>query len=152
MADPMLIAQNAQAQCHLLPGLANRHGLITGATGTGKTVTLQTLAESFSRMGVPVFMADVKGDLTGVSQAGKIGDKLAAVLKDRGLGLPEPLACPTTITTRENTQEMADDLFEAVTSGKVKIHIEQTFPLANIQGAHSALEARKTTGCTIITL
>jgi NADPH2:quinone reductase len=56
------------------------------------------------------------------------------------------------ITTRENTQEMADDLFEAVTSGKVKIHIEQTFPLANIQGAHTALEARKTTGCTIITL
>jgi uncharacterized protein len=97
MADPMLIAQNAQAQCHLLPSLANRHGLITGATGTGKTVTLQTLAESFSRIGVPVFMADVKGDLTGVSQAGKIGDKLAAVLKDRGLSLPEPLACPTTL-------------------------------------------------------
>ncbi|WP_090046225.1 helicase HerA-like C-terminal domain-containing protein [Limnohabitans sp. 2KL-27] len=97
MADPMLIAQNDQAQCHLLPGLANRHGLITGATGTGKTVTLQTLAENFSRMGVPVFMADVKGDLTGVSQAGKIGDKLAAVLKDRGLALPESLACPTTV-------------------------------------------------------
>ena len=97
MAEPMLIAQNAQAQCHLLPGLANRHGLITGATGTGKTVTLQTLAESFSRMGVPVFMADVKGDLTGVSQVGKIGEKLAAVLKDRGLSLPEPLACPTTL-------------------------------------------------------
>jgi DNA helicase HerA-like ATPase len=97
MADPMLIAQNAQTQCHLLPGLANRHGLITGATGTGKTVTLQTLAESFSRMGVPVFMADVKGDLTGVSQAGKIGEKLAAVLQDRGLALPEPLACPTTL-------------------------------------------------------
>ncbi len=97
MADPMLIAQNAQAQCHLLPSLANRHGLITGATGTGKTVTLQTLAESFSRIGVPVFMADVKGDLTGVSQTGKIGEKLAAVLKDRGLALPEPLACPTTV-------------------------------------------------------
>ena len=97
MADSMLIAQNAQAQCHLLPSLANRHGLITGATGTGKTVTLQTLAENFSRMGVPVFMADVKGDLTGVSQAGKIGDKLAAVLKDRGLSLPQPLACPTTL-------------------------------------------------------
>jgi DNA helicase HerA-like ATPase len=97
MADPMLIAQNAQAQCHLLPSLANRHGLITGATGTGKTVTLQTLAEGFSRIGVPVFMADVKGDLTGVSQAGKIGDKLAAVLQDRGLALPEPLACPTTL-------------------------------------------------------
>ena len=56
------------------------------------------------------------------------------------------------ITTRENTQAMADDLFEAVTSGKVKIHIDQTFPLAQIQEAHKALEARKTTGCTIITL
>ena len=97
MADPMLIAQNTQAQCHLLPSLANRHGLITGATGTGKTVTLQTLAENFSRLGVPVFMADVKGDLTGVSQEGKIGDKLATVLQSRGLALPEPLACPTTL-------------------------------------------------------
>jgi uncharacterized protein len=97
MAEPMLMAQNAQAQCHLLPGLANRHGLITGATGTGKTVTLQTLAESFSRLGVPVFMADVKGDLTGISQPGKIGDKLATVLKDRGIALPHPMACPTTL-------------------------------------------------------
>ena len=97
MADPMLIALNSQAQCQLLPGLANRHGLITGATGTGKTVTLQTLAESFSRLGVPVFMADVKGDLTGISQRGKIGDKLAGVIKERGMALPEPLACPTTV-------------------------------------------------------
>ncbi|WP_295523985.1 helicase HerA-like C-terminal domain-containing protein [Limnohabitans sp. Rim8] len=97
MADPMLIAQNSLAQCHLLPGLANRHGLITGATGTGKTVTLQTLAENFSRLGVPVFMADVKGDLTGISQRGKIGEKLAVVLKERGMALPEPLACPTTV-------------------------------------------------------
>jgi DNA helicase HerA-like ATPase len=97
MAEPMLIAHNTLAQCHLLPGLANRHGLITGATGTGKTVTLQTLAENFSRLGVPVFMADVKGDLTGISQPGKIGEKLAGVLKDRGIGLPEPMACPTTV-------------------------------------------------------
>jgi hypothetical protein len=97
MAEPMLIAQNAQVQCHLLPGLANRHGLITGATGTGKTVTLQTLAEQFSRSGVPVFMADVKGDLTGISQPGQIGEKLAAVLKDRGITLPDPAACPTTL-------------------------------------------------------
>jgi NADPH:quinone reductase len=56
------------------------------------------------------------------------------------------------LTTRESTQAMADDLFEVVTSGKVKIHIDQTFPLAQIQDAHKALEARKTTGCTIITL
>ena len=94
---PLTIARNAHVECHLLPGLANRHGLITGATGTGKTVTLQTLAEQFSRIGVPVFMADVKGDLTGISQPGNIGGKLAAVLKDRGITLPEPLACPTTL-------------------------------------------------------
>ena len=97
MTDPMLIARNATAQCELLPGLANRHGLITGATGTGKTVTLQTLAENFSRIGVPVFMADVKGDLTGISQSGKIGAKLAKVLAERGIATPEPLACPTTL-------------------------------------------------------
>ncbi|WP_228895723.1 helicase HerA-like C-terminal domain-containing protein [Acidovorax sp. Leaf73] len=97
MAEPLLIAKHDKIECHLLPGLANRHGLITGATGTGKTVTLQTLAENFSRIGVPVFMADVKGDLTGASQPGKIGDKLAAVLKERGLPLPAPLACPTTL-------------------------------------------------------
>ena len=97
MAEPLLIAKHDTIECHLLPGLANRHGLVTGATGTGKTVTLQTLAENFSRIGVPVFMADVKGDLTGASQPGKIGDKLAAVLKERGLPMPTPLACPTTL-------------------------------------------------------
>ena len=97
MAEPLLVAKNSQTQCELLPALANRHGLITGATGTGKTVTLQTLAESFSRIGVPVFMADVKGDLTGISQAGVMGEKLTGILKERGLGLPEPLACPSTL-------------------------------------------------------
>ena len=97
MAEPLLIAKHDTIECHLLPGLANRHGLITGATGTGKTVTLQTLAENFSRIGVPVFMADVKGDLTGASQPGEIGEKLAAVLKERGLPKPTPLACPTTL-------------------------------------------------------
>jgi DNA helicase HerA-like ATPase len=95
MAEPLLIARNARANCLLLPELANRHGLITGATGTGKTVTLQTMAEGFSRIGVPVFMADVKGDLSGISQAGQIGDKLAAVLKERGIEIPPPAACPT---------------------------------------------------------
>jgi DNA helicase HerA-like ATPase len=95
MAEPLLIAKNATTACHLLPELANRHGLITGATGTGKTVTLQTLAQAFSKIGVPVFMADVKGDLTGISQPGQIGAKLAGVLRDRGLDLPEPAACPT---------------------------------------------------------
>ncbi|WP_372524515.1 helicase HerA-like domain-containing protein [Piscinibacter sp.] len=97
MADPILIAKNGPTECLLLPALANRHGLITGATGTGKTITLQTLAENFSRLGVPVFMADVKGDLAGITQPGKIGDKLAAVLKERGLTAPPPAACPATL-------------------------------------------------------
>src|SRR5690625_1943546 len=96
MTAPILIATNAHTSCFLLPGLANRHGCITGATGTGKTVTLQLLAESFSRMGTPVFMADVKGDFSGISQAATAGPKLAQRLET--LGLPEPLwgACPVT--------------------------------------------------------
>src|ERR1700712_4987650 len=97
MAEPILIAKNDKTECFLLPALANRHGLITGATGTGKTVTLQTLAENFSRRGVPVFMADVKGDLAGISQAGKVGDKLAAILKERGLEPPPSVAWPATL-------------------------------------------------------
>src|SRR5450631_4843278 len=96
MNDPILVAQGDQP-IYLLPKMANRHGLIAGATGTGKTVTLQTLAENFSRRGVPVFMADVKGDLAGISQPGKVSDKLAAVLKERGIDLPAPIACPTTL-------------------------------------------------------
>ncbi|MDH6594505.1 DNA helicase HerA-like ATPase [Variovorax sp. TBS-050B] len=97
MADPLLIARHDTIECHLLPQLANRHGLITGATGTGKTVTLQTLAEKLSGIGVPVFMADVKGDLTGMSQKGSIGEKMAATLKERGIELPEAAACPVTL-------------------------------------------------------
>ncbi len=97
MAEPMLIAQNATTTCQLLPGLANRHGLITGATGTGKTVTLQTLAEQFSNIGVPVFMADVKGDLSGISQKGSFGEKISKVLQERGITLPASQACPTTL-------------------------------------------------------
>ena len=67
---PPLIVAKSPADLGLLPGMANRHGLIAGATGTGKTVTLQALAEAFSDIGVPVFMADVKGDLAGLAAAG----------------------------------------------------------------------------------
>ena len=97
MPDPILVAMHGDIQCLLLPALANRHGLVTGATGTGKTVTLQTLAEGFSRLGVPVFMADVKGDLSGISQVGSLPPKLAAVLQERGLPAPVPASCPTTL-------------------------------------------------------
>ena len=81
MADPILIAQSKE-QIFLLPKMANRHGLIAGATGTGKTVTLQTLAENFSARGVAVFMADVKGDLAGLSQAGGNNPKLLERAKE----------------------------------------------------------------------
>ena len=70
MPAPLLVAKNAKIDLHLLPALANRHGLITGATGTGKTVTLQAIAQQLSSIGVPVFMADVKGDLAGLAKAG----------------------------------------------------------------------------------
>ncbi len=97
MTDPILVARRGDISCQLLPALANRHGLITGATGTGKTITLQTLAEGFSQIGVPVFMADVKGDLTGVTQPGTLPPKVAAILKDRGLPEPTPVTCPSTL-------------------------------------------------------
>jgi DNA helicase HerA-like ATPase len=94
MADPLPIARTASgAQLALLPGLANRHGLVTGATGTGKTVTLQTLAEQFSRAGVPVFMADVKGDLSGMAAAGGGNARVAERAAQLGVELTlEP--CP----------------------------------------------------------
>ena len=83
MTEPLLIAKSKDKEIHLLPQLANRHGLITGATGTGKTVTLQKMAESFASIGVPVFMADVKGDLSGIGAAGvespKLKERLAAL-------------------------------------------------------------------------
>src|SRR5512132_316557 len=88
MPDPLPIAKHGELELDLLPALANRHGLITGATGTGKTVTLQVIAERMSAIGVPVFMADVKGDLSGLSQPGTASPKLAQRIAQ--LGLPTP--------------------------------------------------------------
>lgn len=99
MPEPLLIAKTsdaAQTELVLLPALANRHGLIAGATGTGKTVSLQVLAEHFSNIGVPVFMADVKGDLTGISQPGKPNPKVEERAKLLKLDL-KPAACPVTL-------------------------------------------------------
>ncbi len=84
MSEPIHIAQ-AKEPLYLLPKMANRHGLIAGATGTGKTVTLQTLAENFSARGIPVFMADVKGDLAGMSQAGGNNPKVIERAKELGI-------------------------------------------------------------------
>jgi DNA helicase HerA-like ATPase len=94
MPPPLPIARNAAAEFSLLPGMANRHGLVTGATGTGKTVTLQVLAERFSAIGVPVFMADVKGDLAGLSQPGQASPKLAERLKLLGIEAPQFTGSP----------------------------------------------------------
>jgi len=78
MSEPILVARKDKSDFFLLPQMANRHGVITGATGTGKTVTLQRIAEGFSLRGVPVFMADIKGDLTGVTQPGGGNPKIDA--------------------------------------------------------------------------
>src|SRR5437868_13029721 len=93
MSDPILVAESKE-QIFLLPKMANRHGLIAGATGTGKTVTLQTLAENFSARGVPVFMADVKGDLAGLSQPGGNNPRVVARAKELKLDNFAGAACP----------------------------------------------------------
>ncbi len=76
MTVQFLIGGNEQTQVHFSAKTANRHGMIAGATGTGKTITLQILAENFSRIGVPVFLTDVKGDLSGLASAGKMNKKI----------------------------------------------------------------------------
>jgi DNA helicase HerA-like ATPase len=95
MTNPLVIARSNRT-IGLLPNFANRHGLITGATGTGKTVTLQVLAERFSSIGVPVFMADIKGDLAGLSTPGEGSPKLRERLSHLELDEPQWMACPVT--------------------------------------------------------
>ena len=97
MAEPLLIAKNDATELFILPQMANRHGLITGATGTGKTVTLQTMAEHFSNIGVPCFMSDVKGDLSGISQAGGGNAKVAERVGKLKLEAFEYKAYPVTL-------------------------------------------------------
>jgi uncharacterized protein len=86
MPEPILVAKDRD-DIYLLPQMSNRHGLIAGATGTGKSVTLRVLAEGFSRIGTPVFMADVKGDLAGICQPGGNEPKIAE--RARQFGLPD---------------------------------------------------------------
>jgi DNA helicase HerA-like ATPase len=97
MAEPLIIAKAGENELALLPALANRHGCITGATGTGKTVTLQVLAERFSAIGVPVFMADVKGDLTGIARPGQPSPKMIERLQRLGLDEPKWQGFPVTL-------------------------------------------------------
>src|SRR6476646_5674366 len=95
MSDPILVAQSKEP-IYLLPKMANRHVLIAGATGTGKTVTLQVLAENFSARGVPVFLADVKGDLAGISQPGGQSPKVQERLRQLRLENYQFAGCPVT--------------------------------------------------------
>jgi uncharacterized protein len=96
MSEPIFIAQSKE-QIFLLPEMANRHGLIAGATGTGKTVTLQTLAENFAARGVPVFMADVKGDLAGLSQPGGNNPKILERARELKIDDLKGEACPVVL-------------------------------------------------------
>ena len=93
----ILLAKRESIEAHLLPAMTNRHGLITGATGTGKTITLQKIAQELSNIGVPVFLADVKGDLTGITQPGAPTPKLMQLLDSRGLPHPQFEGCPATL-------------------------------------------------------
>ena len=94
MLEPLYLAKSESGYPALLPQMANRHGLITGATGTGKTVTLQSMAERLSYAGVPVFMADVKGDLSGMAAAGTVTPRLAERIDELGLKGFQPFANP----------------------------------------------------------
>ena len=90
----LYIAHCSNGALSIVGKMANRHGLIAGATGTGKTVTLQVMAESFSQAGVPCFMADMKGDLSGISQVGKMSGFIEKRLPEFGIENPEFQACP----------------------------------------------------------
>lgn len=94
MSESIVIAKSDSKDLSILASMANRHGLITGATGTGKTVTLQKMAESFSQIGVPVFLADVKGDLTGIGEKGVLTPKLQARLDNIHVSNWTPDFCP----------------------------------------------------------
>ena len=91
----LYIAHSENGNINLIGKMANRHGLIAGATGTGKTVTLQVLAETFSQAGVPCFMADMKGDLSGISQAGKMSGFIEKRCPEFGISNPRFHGCPT---------------------------------------------------------
>ena len=79
MQSQILIGGSAGGHVTMDASMANRHGLIAGATGTGKTISLQILAEGFSAIGVPVFVTDIKGDLSGLARAGKSSDKSQSI-------------------------------------------------------------------------
>jgi DNA helicase HerA-like ATPase len=95
MSDPFVFAFSDQnKKLYMLPQMANRHGLIAGATGTGKTVSMQVLAENFSKISVPVFLADVKGDISGISQPNAVNAKIAQRVEQLQITNYTPQGCP----------------------------------------------------------
>jgi len=104
--SPILVARGAE-DIFLYPKMANRHGLIAGATGTGKTVTLRVLAEQFSNLGVPVFMADVKGDLSGLAKPGGDNPRIADRVRDlklEGFAYRAIRLCSGTFSAKRGTR------------------------------------------------
>ena len=95
----LYVAHSSNGPISLQGKMACRHGLIAGATGTGKTVTLQVIAETFCQAGVPCFMADMKGDLSGISQAGKLSGFIEKRLPEFGIENPQFQSCPVRLTT-----------------------------------------------------
>ena len=98
----LYIAHCANGALSIQGKMANRHGLIAGATGTGKTVTLQVMAETFCQAGVPCFMADMKGDLSGISQVGKMSGFIEKRLPEFGIENPQFQSCPVFTTSSAN--------------------------------------------------
>ena len=92
--NKLYIAHCEEGPLNLCGKMANRHGLVDGATGTGKTVTLQVMAETFCQAGVPCFMADMKGDLSGISQAGKLSSFIEKRMPEFGIENPQFAGCP----------------------------------------------------------
>ena len=144
--DRILLGKGAKP-VHLLARYGNRHGLVAGATGTGKTVSLMVMAEGFSRLGVPVFIADVKGDVAGLAMPGVANDKLRARVAQIGVEGYTNEACPVVFwdvygqaghPVRTTVSEMGPPLLARILqlnetqSGVLEI----TFKLAEIGRAH----------------
>ena len=113
--DPILVGKavttETSSNVYLLPKYGNRHGLVAGATGTGKTVTLMTLAEGFSRIGVPVFLADVKGDVAGLAAAGTMNEKIQQRIAQMGIAARSLASSPAHEIRSAHYLLTRDDLF-----------------------------------------
>lgn len=152
MSQPIKIGHSSSASIYIESNMANRHGLIVGATGSGKSVTLQVLAERFSNIGVPVFMPDVKGDLIGVSQAGALSSEMLRKLEIRGIEPPAPAATSTMLwdvfgtdgasigTTPGNLGPLLlsqmlglNDVQSTILSASFKIAEDKNFKLTNLE-------------------